>query len=119
MRPFNIVTNIEEYDTFAEFAEANKIGSSDLILTNEYIYKPAISSLELGCQTLFQEKYGISPEECIAFGDEYNDIEMLKRVGCGIAMGNGTDDAKGVADYVTDTLHDDGIYNACKHFGLI
>lgn len=28
----------------------------------------------------YQKRYHISPEECIAFGDEYNDIEMLKAV---------------------------------------
>ena len=44
---------------------------------------------------------------------------MLEYAGCGIAMGNGTDAAKNVADYVTDSLENDGIYNACKHFGLI
>ena len=65
------------------------------------------------------DKLGINIEDTFAFGDSANDIEMLKCVGCGIAMGNGTDDAKNVADYVTDSLHDDGIYNACKHFGLI
>ncbi len=65
------------------------------------------------------DKLGINIEDTFAFGDSANDIEMLKCVGCGIAMGNGTDDAKNVADYVTDSLHDDGIYNACKYFGLI
>ena len=29
------------------------------------------------------------------------------------------DRAKAAADYVTSTLHEDGIYKACRHFGLI
>ena len=65
------------------------------------------------------EKLGVAREDTYAFGDSANDKEMLEYAGCGIAMGNGTDAAKNVADYVTDSLENDGIYNACKHFGLI
>ncbi|MEI3339131.1 MAG: HAD hydrolase family protein [Eubacterium sp.] len=39
-----------------------------------------------------------------AFGDSANDMEMLKYVGCGIAMGNATPQVKEIADYVTDDL---------------
>lgn len=65
------------------------------------------------------EKLGVAREDTYAFGDSANDREMLIYAGCGIAMGNGTDAAKSVADYVTDSLENDGIYNACRHFGLI
>jgi hydroxymethylpyrimidine pyrophosphatase-like HAD family hydrolase len=34
-------------------------------------------------------------------------------------MGNAKDDVKAVADYVTDTVDEDGIYKAMKHFGII
>ena len=34
-------------------------------------------------------------------------------------MGNGLDEVKAVADYVTSDLHKDGIYNGLHHFGLI
>ncbi len=54
-----------------------------------------------------------------AFGDGANDLEMLEFAGTGIAMGGGADAAKEHADYVTDDIHEDGLYNACKHFGLI
>ncbi len=71
-----------------------------------------------GIQTVC-EKLGIEHKNTYAFGDSINDVEMLKYVAHGIAMGNGTADAKLVADYVTDSIHENGIYNACKHFGLI
>lgn len=58
MKGFSIKTDIEEYDTFENFAKEAGVGPDDLILTNEYIYEPAISKLGLGAQTLFQEKYG-------------------------------------------------------------
>jgi hydroxymethylpyrimidine pyrophosphatase-like HAD family hydrolase len=44
---------------------------------------------------------------------------MLQFVGHGIAMGNATEPTKRVAEYVTADIHDDGIYKAMQHFGLI
>lgn len=46
-------------------------------------------------------------------------MEMLKYAAYGIAMGNGVQEAKAAADYVTDDIYEDGVYNACRHFGLI
>lgn len=65
------------------------------------------------------EKLGIAHENTYAFGDSVNDVEMLKYVAHGIAMGNGTEEAKQASDYVTDDIHENGIYNACRHFSLI
>jgi hydroxymethylpyrimidine pyrophosphatase-like HAD family hydrolase len=65
------------------------------------------------------EHYGIRQEEMIAFGDGENDMEMLQFAGIGIAMGNAEKEVKAVADYVTDDIDDDGIWKACRHFGLI
>ena len=55
----------------------------------------------------------------MAFGDGGNDIQMLEYVALGIAMDNAGDKVKQVADYITDSVDDDGISNALKHFGLI
>lgn len=65
------------------------------------------------------EHVGLTADEAIAFGDGGNDETMLKYCGIGVAMGNAVDGAKAVADYVTDDTDHDGIYNACRHFGLI
>ena len=39
-----------------------------------------------------ESKSGFTKEEAIAFGDGFNDIEMLEAVGTGVAMGNAKDD---------------------------
>ena len=65
------------------------------------------------------EMLGIDRADTYAFGDGINDCEMLRYVAHGVAMGNGTAAAKEAADYVTTDIHDDGIWNALKHFGLI
>lgn len=57
--------------------------------------------------------------EIMAFGDHYNDIEMLKGVGIGVAMGNAKNEVKQVADFVTNTNEKNGIYEALKQYGLI
>lgn len=63
--------------------------------------------------------YDIKKEEAMAFGDGGNDKTMLSSVGYGIAMGNATDDVKKVADYVTDTVQNDGIIHALKYFKIL
>lgn len=51
----------------------------------------------------------ISPKDVIAFGDGFNDVEMLKFAGCGIAMGTADDEVKRVADFVTSSANDSGV----------
>ena len=65
------------------------------------------------------ERLGIRPDEAIAFGDGENDLAMFSAVGTSVAMGNAWDRVKKQADYVTDDVDADGIWNACVHFGLV
>lgn len=55
----------------------------------------------------------------IGFGDGENDIEFLNVCGIGVAMGNASDSVKQAADYVTDSVQDNGIVSALAHFQLI
>lgn len=57
--------------------------------------------------------------DTFAFGDSANDIAMLRDAGIGVAMGNGSEEVKAAADYVTTSMKENGIWNACKHFELI
>ncbi|WP_265455135.1 Cof-type HAD-IIB family hydrolase [Enterococcus sp. HY326] len=53
---------------------------------------------------------GFQQEDIIAFGDEHNDVEMLDYAGWGVAMANGTDQVKAVANDVTEkTNGEDGL----------
>jgi Cof subfamily protein (haloacid dehalogenase superfamily) len=62
------------------------------------------------------ERLGLDKSEIIAMGDNYNDIEMIKYAGMGVAMGNAPDDIKATADYVTDTNNNDGVRKALEKF---
>ena len=55
----------------------------------------------------------------MAFGDGHNDIDMLKLVNIGVAMGNAKDKVKEAADEVTDDIDHDGIYQALKRHHII
>ena len=65
------------------------------------------------------DKLSLNRDDTFAFGDSFNDIEMLQYCQTGIAMGNAADDLKAVADYVTSDVSDKGIFNAFRQFGLI
>lgn len=63
--------------------------------------------------------YGLSLSESMAFGDGGNDIAMLRHAAIGVAMGQASDAVKASADYVTDSVDDQGIPHALRHFGLL
>lgn len=65
------------------------------------------------------ERFGLRPDEAMAFGDGGNDIPMLEHAGISIAMGNADPAVKKAADYVTTSVDDHGIARALRHFGLI
>lgn len=61
---------------------------------------------------------GIPMEQVMTLGDEGNDIPMLRAAGCGIAMGNGSAEAKAAAKYVTDTHDNCGFAKAVERYAL-
>lgn len=65
------------------------------------------------------EYLGADVSDTIAFGDATIDIPMLEYCGIGVAMGNGSDEVKAVADYITDNVEDDGLYKAFIKLELI
>ena len=67
----------------------------------------------------FMEKYGVGQEDVIALGDAHNYIGMLNFAGIGIAMGNGYEETKNVADYVTGDCDRGGVEQGLRYYGLI
>ena len=79
---------------------------------------PLGSSKRVGIDKML-EHYHIGLDECMAFGDGGNDIQMLSHVGIGVAMGNAAEDVMSAAGYVTTSVDENGVYNALKHFNII
>lgn len=121
MQELMIRPTIHRIATAKAFAEEFKIGEGDLVLTNEYIYKPFFGDLELKCDVIFQEKYGGGEPSDDMAEAIYKDIKgEHKRI---IAIGGGTiiDIAKLFALETVSPILDlyDGIIPAVKNKELV
>ena len=109
MKEIILKSQISYYDTCKEFAREFHLGSGDLILTNEYIYKPYFGTLGLNVHTIFQEKYGTGEPTDIMVDAI---LEAAAKTDCKriIAIGGGTviDIAKVMAVSVGNPL--DSLY---------
>ena len=62
---------------------------------------------------------GGTADAAIGVGDSWNDVEMFEVCGVGIAMGNADAALQALADEVTTSVTDDGVWNAFVRHGLI
>ena len=90
------------------------------------VYKSAPYFLELmplgvskgSMLPLLLDKLGVTREELVAFGDNYNDMTMIGYAGLGVAMANGEPEVKKIANYVCESNDEDGIAETLKRFVL-
>ena len=69
------------------------------------------------CAVKFLQKHwGIKDDEVLCIGDQNNDIELLKAGGIKVAMGNATEELKKQADFITDTVYNDGFVKAINNY---
>jgi Cof subfamily protein (haloacid dehalogenase superfamily) len=61
-------------------------------------------ALAVACEDL-----GIGVEDVVAFGDSGNDLEMFKVAGASVAMGQGDEDVKAAATFVSARCDEDGV----------
>ena len=73
-----------------------------------YAFMPAASGKTAAIQAL-AETSRISPEDIIAFGDDLNDIEMLKLCGTGVAVANAIPQVLEAADAITLSNDEGGV----------
>ncbi|MDD9149414.1 MULTISPECIES: Cof-type HAD-IIB family hydrolase [unclassified Sporolactobacillus] len=107
------------------------IDSLETVLTENGIsasfYKSKPSYLEIiakragksAAAALLMESCHVKREETMAFGDNFNDLDLLRFAGAGIAMGNAPDQVKAGADATTLSNDEDGIPAALEAYGLI
>jgi hypothetical protein len=58
----------------------------------------------------------ISKEECIAFGDDFNDVSMFRQAGISIAMANADKDVMAAANFVADVSENSGVAKMLQEF---
>ncbi|WP_196220158.1 Cof-type HAD-IIB family hydrolase [Terrilactibacillus tamarindi] len=132
--------NVFSFQSDSLYPEVNKIlcmGPRQVIKTLEEhlhvnfsdltIYRSKPNYLEIMAQhvsksnaiSILLERYQINREDVIAFGDNYNDIDMLQACGLGVAMGNAPDEVKAISDAVTLTNDEEGIKVALEKYCFV
>ncbi|QGF24878.1 Cof-type HAD-IIB family hydrolase [Raineyella fluvialis] len=101
------------YDVLVDHRDAiDALGGSDIetCFSSTYYYEVNAAGVSKGAAlAAFCAAEGIPLERTVAFGDNENDITMLRAAGLGVAMGNAIDALKQVADVVTTSNDDHGI----------
>ena len=66
----------------------------------------------------FAQEMNIVPDDVICIGDNINDISMIEYAGVGVAMNNGEEAVKKVADYIAPSNDEDGVAKVLEKYVL-
>lgn len=95
------------------FGELHLAHSSELHLYRSketYIeIAPKKISKATALNLVLQNLYNFGMEDVIAFGDNYNDIDLIQKVGWGVAVANARPEVKAVANEITLHHKEDGV----------
>jgi HAD-superfamily hydrolase, subfamily IIB len=128
---FLIGSNLPPINKILCMGEPNRIAAFEKLLreqkTEATFYQSKPTYLEITDKKaskavaldFLMNRSGIRREETMAFGDNFNDIEMLRFAGKGLAMDNAPDGVKAAADGVTSSNNQDGIAVGLKKFNVI
>lgn len=97
-----------------KFPQLNIVRSSDILIE---IMNKDVSKAN-GIEVLLHH-LNMTPEQAIAFGDNYNDLDMLKLVGRGVIMQNAPEEIKKQMKYITKSNNEDGIYEYLQKLDLV
>ena len=94
----------------------------DLYLTRsvEYFVEATHPQANKGEAVRFvaEDLLGLKPDQVMTIGDNYNDLEMLRYAGIGVAMGDAPLPVQQAADWVAPGVEDDGVAAAIEQFLL-
>lgn len=107
--------------------EKQQIDDIQKLLQNASIVIHSHKTLEITARNIdksigveiMANRWGITSDEIICFGDGANDVGMLTYAGMGIAMENGNQKAKDAGDRICKHIDEDGVYHMCKALHLI
>lgn len=87
MKQLELKPSIYRYSSSKAFAEEFHIGEGDLMITNARVYRTFFSGLDLKCEVMFREDYGVGEPSDDMVEAMYRDIKARpKRI---IAIGGG------------------------------
>ena len=88
-----------------------------IIKSTQYFLEFSNKEASKYCAVKFLQKHwNLNNDEILTIGDQNNDIELLKAGGIKVAMGNATEELKKNADYITETVYNNGFVKAVEKF---
>lgn len=115
-----LIVGEEHYLAQVEPAIREELGAGfDVYRSAPYFLEVVPEGIDKGASLdRLLKKVKIPAEQLIAFGDGYNDGSMIRYAGLGIVMGNGVEELKQQADFVTRSNDQDGVAYALRRFLL-
>lgn len=107
----SVLPSVSTLDCSWNTTKRGNFGSAEIALMHSGCSKAS------GVKAL-AEHFGIPLEQVMALGDNNNDIEMLRAVGWGVAMGHAHDEVKAAARAITASNWEDGVALAIERYAL-
>ena len=105
-----IYSNNDKAENFLAFLKSmkEKFGDRIKIVTSGNFWMDFIApdSNKGNALKFYMEKFGVTPDECVAFGDQYNDVEMLQSVAHSFAMDTCAPGVEKHAKYTTSDVRE-------------
>lgn len=99
--------NFDGFDVDLDFYREKYGNDYTVVASGDYWVDVIPKDVNKGtCLQAFMEKFGIAPDECLAFGDQENDLAMLKLAEHAYAMNTSMDHVKEAAGAFTDCPED-------------
>ena len=108
--------HLEAIEAFPHLAHNTWGGKGELALFSDL--GPTGINKKYAIEVLL-EYLNVGKEDTISFGDAKVDLSMFECCNYNVAMGNGGVEIKEAANYITDDVNEDGLYNAFEYLGLI
>lgn len=102
------MAELPDYETALEIANRNHCRLQSYRGENWYVFLPEKAGKVQAIRELARI-LDISLNEIVAFGDDKNDMEMLKMCGIGVAVNNAIPDVKEIADCITLSNDENGV----------
>ena len=94
-------------------------GRLEILRSHEYFLEGlALGTTKGTALAWVAERLGVRQEETVACGDAGNDVAMVEWAGLGVAMANGSDEVKAVADVIAPHVDEDGVAQIIERYLL-
>ena len=100
-------THTKEFDSLPDHIISVLSGVSWIDISTDTVSKGAAIKV-------IQDRYNIDSKKCMAFGDYFNDVDMLKMCGESYCMANGHKDMFQYAKYIAPSNDDDGVMRVLR-----